>query len=127
MTEQEAIDEITSDDYCATLMDKQSCELGEALCMVIEALEKQINDRWTPVTWHETTDEDGIDKEKYPITLDCRMPEDGEEILVCNKKSVWQDTCFNDDGYYLDSGNAWIDDVIAWKPLPEPYKELQSS
>lgn len=91
---------------------------------IIEYLKEQPKvGEWIPVTWHETTDDDGIDKEKYPICIDCHMPDDGQDILVCNKKSTWQDTCFSDDGYYLDSGNDWIDDVIAWQPLPEAYQQ----
>ena len=55
--------------------------------------------------------------------LDCKMPDDGQEILVTNGETTWQDTSFIDcDGYYLDSNYDWID-VTAWRPLPEPYKE----
>lgn len=80
------------------------------------------NDGWIPVRFRETTDEDGIDKEEFPLIIDCHMPEDGEEIIVTYKNgTVAQDTCFNDDGYYLDSGNDWLDDVLAWQPLPERY------
>lgn len=51
------------------------------------------------------------------------MPDDGQEILVTNGETTWQDTSFIDcDGYYLDSGYDWID-ITAWRPLPKPYKE----
>lgn len=90
--------------------------------LAISALEKQIKGGWIPVTYHETTDDDGIDKLLYPVCLDCHMPDDEEEIIVCTKKYVFTDICCHDDGYSLDSGNDWIDDIIAWQPLPEPYK-----
>ena len=55
--------------------------------------------------------------------LDCKMPDDGQEILVTNGETTWQDTCFiNSNGYYLDGGYDWID-IMAWMPLPKPYKE----
>lgn len=30
-------------------------------------------------------------------------------------------------GYELDSGHDWIEDVIAWMPLPEPYRESEDN
>lgn len=76
--------------------------------------------RWIPFTMREVTAEE---KEVYPewdSILDCKLPDDGEEILVSNGKYVWLDTFINDcDGCYLDGG----DDVegLAWQPLPKPW------
>lgn len=82
-----------------------------------------VGNNWIPIKWRDTTDEDGIDKEKYPIFMDCPMPNDGDEILITLKNGeVLEDTCFDDDGYYLDSGFDWVDDVKAWMPKPEGYK-----
>ena len=78
---------------------------------------------WIPIKYHETTDDDGIDKNIYPLFLDCKMPDNGQDILICTKGGlIGYDTCFDDDGYYLDSSLDWIDDVVAWMPLPEPYR-----
>jgi hypothetical protein len=78
---------------------------------------------WIPVTYRETTDEDGIDKEIFPLFLDCRLPDNYTEILVCTKDGrVCTDTFFDDDGCYLDSGYDFIYDIAAWMPIPEPYK-----
>ena len=78
---------------------------------------------WIPIKYHETTDDDGIDKNIYPLFLDCKMPDNGQDILICTKGGlIGYDTCFDDDGYYLDSSFDWIDDVVAWMPLPEPYR-----
>ena len=81
---------------------------------------------WIPVKWHEITEDERV-KEEYPsewlVHLDCILPEDGEEILITTKHGyVGKDTAYCDDGYYLDSGCDWVDDVVAWMPLPEPYK-----
>ena len=33
------------------------------------------------------------------------------------------DECYYDgNAYSLDSDRDWADDVIAWQPLPKPYK-----
>jgi hypothetical protein len=92
----------------------------------IELLEQT---RWIPVKWHEITDEER-EREGYPkdwvCHLDCILPEDGEEILITTKNGyVEKDTAYCDDGYYLDSGYDWVDDVVAWMPLPEPYRESE--
>lgn len=95
-------------------------EFGLKVMDYIEDMEKV--DEWIPVTYHKTTEEDGVDKERYPFFLDCRLPDNGQEIIICMKNGyVCTDTSFDDDGCYLDSGIDWMD-VIAWQPLPEPYK-----
>ena len=55
--------------------------------------------------------------------FDCFMPEDQERILICTKWGVDIDTCEYDpdEGYSLEDRGDW-EDVIAWMPLPEPYK-----
>lgn len=86
--------------------------------------------RWIPVKWHEITDEER-ECECYTKDLvyyfDCIMPEDEQEILITVKDRqgrLWveKDTCYVDDGFYLDSGYDWVEDVVAWCELPEPYK-----
>ena len=85
-------------------------------------------DKWIPVKWHEITDEERKEND-YPkdwvCYLDSIMPYDGQRILVTTKGGyVELDECYSDDGrtFSLDSGYDWVDDVIAWMPLPEPYK-----
>lgn len=86
----------------------------------------QPEQRWIPIKWHDCTDED---REKYGfnndivVVFDCEMPDDNQSILVTTSHGyVNQDVCYIDDGYSLDSGWDWIDDIKAWMPLPEPYK-----
>lgn len=88
---------------------------------VIERQDKVLE--WIPVTYHKTTDDDGIDKRIYPLILDCRLPEDNTEIMVCTTHGrVFVDTFYSDDECYLDSGYDLIEEIAAWMPLPEPYK-----
>ena len=57
------------------------------------------------------------------VMFDCPMPEDGQEILVSYRKWISMDKCEIDGGCYGLEGNGDWEDVIAWMPLPEPYKE----
>ena len=56
----------------------------------------------------------------------CKMPEDNQECLITT--SVWGYVCI--DTFHIDEDGAMYfedhedeDDVLAWMPLPEPYKE----
>ena len=96
--------------------------------MAIEALsaEARPTGEWIPVKWHEITEEER-EREGYPkdwvFFLDCEMPEDEQEILVQTKHGyIRWDVCYEDGEFSLDSGWDWKDDIIAWMPLPEPYK-----
>jgi hypothetical protein len=82
--------------------------------------------KWIPIKTRPLTEEE---KEEYPgwdYYLDCELPDDGQEILITykngNKKMVCEDTFFNDDCCYLDSGLELGEDVLAWAEKPEPWK-----
>lgn len=94
-----------------------------AIARVIKIIKDQPQaDQWIPVTYHEATEEEKEAYGEFPYMLDCKLPDDGEEILVCTKSGcVWTDTFFNDDGCYLDSGYDFAE-LAAWMPMPEPYK-----
>ena len=93
--------------------------------MAIEAL--QTKAEWVPVKWHEITDEER-EREGYPkdwvVHIDCEMPCDEQEILVQTKSSyIRWDVCYEDGEFSLDSGWDWVEDIVAWMPLPKPYRE----
>ena len=105
---------------------RQALEVGVMAIKAASGSEKP--NKWIPVKWHEITDEER-EREGYPkdwaCYLDCIMPYDGQRILITTKGGfVELDECYSDDGctLSLDSGYDWIDDVVAWLPLPEPYK-----
>lgn len=54
----------------------------------------------------------------------CPLPEDGQEVLVCNKwGNIWKDTFDNDPDYGVSfEENGDMDGIVAWMPLPKPYK-----
>ena len=81
---------------------------------------------WILIKGHEILEEER-EQEGYPkdweIYLDCEMPSDGQEILVTTRwGTVEADMCYEDGEFSLDSGYDWIEDIVAWMPMPEPYK-----
>ena len=99
-------------------------DMIEQLLTDLEQDEKE--NGWIPVKYHQISEkereEESISRDIHYM-LNCKMPDDGQEILVTNGETTWQDTSFIDcDGYYLDSNYDWIE-ITAWRPLPEPYKE----
>lgn len=102
-------------------------DVMHAIDMAIEALQRE--PKWIPVTWHEITEEERSEN-GYPkdwgVFMDCEMPSDEQEILVTTRYgTVDKDVCYMDGEFSLDSGYDWIDDIVAWMPLPEPYKESE--
>ncbi len=78
---------------------------NEALDMAIKALEQT---RWIPVS------------ERLPEEYDRVLcATNAEEIFIANYLGKMNDgvDCFDDD-----DGMMWEGDVVAWMPLPEPYK-----
>jgi hypothetical protein len=125
MNTEEAI-EILQEKYstmsmCLTI---EECDRNnEAVDMAISAQPEQ---RWIPFKTRPLTKEE---KEEYPEwdgILDCKLPDDGQRILVNvsvrGHESVQYDEFYTDDGSYLDSGYEIGTEATAWMPLPEPYK-----
>ena len=96
-----------------------------------ESMRLNDNDGWTPVVWREPTAEE---KERYPeITAftDSPLPDDGEEVLITvawrNSKTgemkyrVYADCAHWEDGIEFENVFDY-EDLIAWRPMPEPYK-----
>lgn len=85
---------------------------SEALKMAIQALEKE--PKWIPI------DED-------------HMPEEGKEVLFTVAKGAWNYEPAVLSGWFVskyqefeidDEGRSVeLEDVVAWMPFPEPYKE----
>lgn len=103
---------------CNVTFDKD--QLQEIVDKAIKGLQ------WIPITMRPIEEDEKIDFPDATFMFDCPMPENGEEILITTKYGVEFDTCYNDDGYYLDSNRSW-DEVLAWMPLPEAYKKGNDS
>lgn len=87
-------------------------------CKIIEDKEKC---DWRPIKFRGATAEE-IAEHETNIVYDCVLPDDGDEVLVTlsyrNRVTM---TEFYHDGEYCGFEDYDYDDVIAWRPLPEPY------
>lgn len=103
---------------------QKSIELGRRLGRTEERVEnKRAYGKWIPIKTRELTEEEKEEYPDYTFMYDCKLPEDGEEVLVTkwNGDTALDTFCRDDSCYfenYYDEG-----DVIAWMPKPEPYKE----
>lgn len=79
-------------------------------------MDSEEREYWEDQFGEELADEDAV-------MFDCPMPEDGQEILVSYRKWINMDKCEIDGGCYGLEGNGDWEDVLAWMPLPEPYRE----
>jgi hypothetical protein len=118
-------------DFMKKLADDHQMVLASDVLEMIEQLKDDLEqgekeNGWIPVKYHQISEKEREEEflsKDIQYMLDCKMPDDGQEILVTNGETTWQDTSFIDcDGYYLDSNYDWIK-ITAWRPLPEPYKE----
>lgn len=118
-------------DFVKKLADDHQMVLASDVLEMIEQLQGDLEQDekekgWIPVKYHQISEKERAEESisnDIRYMLDCKMPDDGQEILVTNGETTWQDTCFIDcDGYYLDSNYDWIE-ITAWQPTPEPYKE----
>lgn len=88
---------------------------------------------WTMITSRPMTAEEREEWEEkigyvlsddYAIIYTCPLPDDGQEILTCNKYgTIRLDTFENDPDYGCGlEDNGDLDGIIAWMPLPKPPK-----
>ena len=100
----------------------KKCKM-ELLGMItaIEIKHDELLPKWIPFTMRELTTDEKEEHPEWDYIMDCKLPDDGEEILVSNGKFVWSDTFINDgDDCYLDGYTEL--DGCAWMPLPEPWR-----
>lgn len=82
------------------------------------------------ITWYKVKTRPLTEEEKrkaiqqfgyeFSYMFDCKMPDDGDEILIVTKYGVDADVCGIDEGYYLEGHGDW-EGVIAWAEMPK-YK-----
>ena len=86
---------------------------------------------WIPITFRRADDDeykefierhDVIPREECKV-CNCRMPDDGQEVLVTTCGGYVCEDIFCADPDYYGFEDSDLDDVIAWMPKPEAYKE----
>lgn len=107
-------------------------ELEVDMNEIFRLAEKALDSQWIPITFRQADDEeyekfierfDDIPREECKV-YDCRMPDDGQEVLVTTIGGyVCEDIFCADPDYYGFENCSDPDDAIAWMPKPEPYKK----
>ena len=94
------------------------------------------DDRWIPIKSRPMDEEERIEWSErlgYDIEYEdaviyvSQLPDDGEEVITCNRYGgIRMDTFYNDPDYgcYFEE-NGDMDGIVAWMPLPKPYKDEQ--
>ena len=69
--------------------------------------------------------QDGLNADKW-IPCSERLPKENEHVLICNNRHDVYVGYYNKEfKWYYQYGAFVFADVIAWQPLPEPYKGEQ--
>jgi hypothetical protein len=79
---------------------------------------------WIPIKTRPMTEEEKEEiGHEYAFMYDCSLPDDGQDVLITDcYGNVEIDTfCRDYEGFYFET-NCDDDEVIAWMPLPQPYK-----
>ena len=99
-----------------------------------EQPEVEMESKWIPIESRPMDEEERLEwseKLGYDIEYDealiytSSLPDDGQEVLVCGRNGrVWIDTFENDPGNgccFEENGD--MDGIVAWMPLPSPYRD----
>ena len=96
--------------------------------VAVQEVAEEYNGGWIPIKTRPMTEEE---KEYYSeylfegngLIYECPLPDDGQEVLITSKYgNVDKTTFYTDCGNYFENYEDY-DEVIAWQPLPEPFKE----
>lgn len=103
-------------DFCDCFIecDDRDCELIQALDIVIESLDNE---------WVDVRDRLPSEKGVYLVTIDFSPPSIQVYEVSYGYSRELEKECFYDydDGW----GEREVTDVIAWKPLPQPYERKE--
>ena len=98
---------------------------------IVQEVAEEYNGGWIPVKTRPMTEEEKENYSEYLFEGDgfiyeCPLPDDGQEVLITSKYgSVDKTTFYTDCSNYFENYEDY-DEVIAWQPLPEPFKERDS-
>ena len=92
------------------------------ICKHFKELQEIVDDDgWIEIKTRESTWEEKEKFEDIPWMYDCKLPKDGQEILVTTS-SGYVDKTFYHSKYSIFERYEASTDLLAWKPLPEAFK-----
>lgn len=97
---------------------------------IVQEVAEEYNGGWIPVKTRPMTEEEKEHYSEYLVDgngmiYECTLPNDGQEVLITSKFGHVDKTIFcTDCGNYFENYEDY-DEVVAWQPLPEPYKESE--
>lgn len=104
--------------------------IAEAVAEVRENAKEERSGKWNVIKKRPMDEEErqdwserlGYDIEYDDAFIYTNLPDNGDAVLICTSwGSVSIDTFYDDDGcYFEDTGD--MDGIVAWMPLPKPYK-----
>ena len=89
----------------------------DGLCRARNIIINHLSRESTPEITRSSRDTDGW------IPVEERLPEDGQEVLCCDDMAVYLVEYQAD----WDAPFSDLDGIIAWSPIPEPYRPERSS
>ncbi len=101
-----------------------SCGACWVETIIRKTKEKRKNRRlimeWVKIKERRLTDEERESYgEEYDYIMNCKVPSNGEEVLVTTSDGYVMMDIYS-DGYFENNPNPG--DLLAWMPLPKPYK-----
>lgn len=91
--------------------------MSEWIPVTSRPMDEEERAEWSAKIGYDIEDEDAI-------IFTSQMPDDGEEVLTCNRYGYVRIDTFNDDPeygcYFEDNGD--MDGIVAWMQKPKPYK-----
>lgn len=116
----------TGDEKLDYAYEKVGNALDKAIEIVKQAAE-QYNDGWIPFVKREMTEDEKESFGDFNFMLDCKLPDEDEEILITYKfkDELYVDVdTFMCDGSecYLDSCKDFVTEAVAWMKKPQPYQ-----
>lgn len=98
---------------------------AEILAELREQNQEEQKGEWVEITTRPLTDEEKEDEElsDFDFIYTCKTPGNAQDVLITTRYGyVAQTTFYTDYGCYFENFEE-ADDVLAWRPLPEPFKE----
>lgn len=127
----EAIDGMTAENLTWNLDSVQDDDLKRAARAAQRALARlPAAQQWIPIESRPMTEDERLEwseigydiEDEEALIYTSQLPDDGQEVLVCNRYGhVYIDTFYNDEGCYFEN-NGDMDGIVAWMPKPGPYK-----